>query len=295
VASPLDIVTSLWRDAGGPADALSSLSLGSAEPGLPSSFRVGAVAQATVAASALAAAQVHHDRGAPMQDVSVDIDHACAECRSEQFWRVDGKPTPELWDRIAGTYRCGDGRWVRIHTNFAHHRDGVLRLLGCAYDRAAVQAALSSWSADDFETQATSQDLVVAMMRSFDEWDAHPHAAAVRALPLWDAVRLDDAPALPWPPFDTDHDARPLTGPHARLRSLPPEGAHQRLRSGRAPLTGPHARLRSLPPEGAHQRLRSGRCRPPRRSTAGAAPSPSSHRHRATPARASRPGPRGCA
>lgn len=212
MASPFDIVTSLWRDAGGPADSLRRLSLGGAEPGLPSSFRVGAVAQATIAASALAAAQVHHDRGGPMQDVSVDIDHACAECRSEQFWRVDGKPAPELWDRIAGTYRCGDGRWVRIHTNFAHHRDGVLRLLGCDYDKAAVQAALARWSAEDFEAQATAQGLVVAMMRSFDEWDAHPHAAAVRALPLWDAVRIDDAPALPWPSRRDGDDVRPLTG-----------------------------------------------------------------------------------
>jgi crotonobetainyl-CoA:carnitine CoA-transferase CaiB-like acyl-CoA transferase len=197
--SARDIITSLWRDAGGPADALNSLSLSGAEPALPSSFRVGAVAQATIAASALAAAQVHHDRGGPIQNVSVDIDHACAECRSEQFWRIDGTPTPELWDRIAGTYRCGDGRWVRVHTNFAHHRDGVLLLLGCAYDKAAVQSALSGWNAEDFETQATTQGLVVAMMRSFDEWDVHPQAAAVRALPLWDAVQLDDAPALPWP------------------------------------------------------------------------------------------------
>jgi crotonobetainyl-CoA:carnitine CoA-transferase CaiB-like acyl-CoA transferase len=212
VASPFDIVTALWRDARGPAHALNSLSLGGLEPGLPSSFRVGAVAQATIAASALAAAQVHRDRGGPMQDVSVDIDHACAECRSEQFWSLDCKPTPELWDRIAGTYRCGDGRWVRIHTNFAHHRDGVLRLLGCAYEKPAVQAALSRWNAEDFETRATEQGLVVAMMRSFDEWDAHPHAAAVGALPLWDATRIDDAPALPWPSRGVDQDAHPLSG-----------------------------------------------------------------------------------
>ncbi len=204
-----DIVAALWRDAGGPADALNALELPGAEPGLPSSFRVGAAAQASIAASALAAAQVHHDRGGAMQGVSVDLGHACAEFRSEQFWRIDGAATPDPWDRIAGTYRCGDGRWVRIHTNFAHHRDGVLRLLNCRYDKAQVQAALAGWLAEDVEAQATHAGLVVAMMRSFEEWDVHPHAAGVRALPLWDAVRLDDAPARPWPASDA---ARPLSG-----------------------------------------------------------------------------------
>ena len=38
---------------------------------------------------------------------------------------------PDPWDSIAGTYPCGDGRVVRLHTNFPHHRAGVLRLLRC--------------------------------------------------------------------------------------------------------------------------------------------------------------------
>jgi crotonobetainyl-CoA:carnitine CoA-transferase CaiB-like acyl-CoA transferase len=59
------------------------------------------------------------------------------------------QPPKELWDKIAGLYRCGDGRWVRLHTNFPHHRDGVLKLLGCDYSREAVQRALDGWQAED--------------------------------------------------------------------------------------------------------------------------------------------------
>jgi crotonobetainyl-CoA:carnitine CoA-transferase CaiB-like acyl-CoA transferase len=57
-------------------------------------------------------------------------------------------------DKIAGLYRCGDGRGVRLHTNFPHHRDGVLQLLGCDYDRPAVQRALDGWQGEAFETAA---------------------------------------------------------------------------------------------------------------------------------------------
>ena len=57
--------------------------------------------------------------------------------------RLAGKPPGPSWDKIAGVYRTGDGRYVRLHTNFPHHRDGMLKLLGCAYEREAVQAALA--------------------------------------------------------------------------------------------------------------------------------------------------------
>ena len=61
--TPLEIVSDLWHAAGGADAALADLELTGAEPGLPSSFRVGAVAQATIAASALAAAEVWRMRG----------------------------------------------------------------------------------------------------------------------------------------------------------------------------------------------------------------------------------------
>ncbi len=208
---PLDVVGALWRDAGLPAEALAHLRLDGAEPVLPSSFAVGTAAQASLAASALAAAMLWQGRGGRWQQVSVDMRHAITEFRSERYLRVDGGPAPELWDKIAGIYRCGDGRWVRLHTNFPHHRDGVLRLLGCAHDKAAVQAALEKWEAEAFETAASDAGLVVAALRSFDEWDRHPQAAALRGLPPLTLERIGDAPPQPLP-APVSADAQPLSG-----------------------------------------------------------------------------------
>ncbi len=203
------IVQACWREAGGPEEDLSRLKLHGAEPVLPSSFRMAAVAQASIALSGLAAACIHRERTGAAQDVALDIRHACAEFQSEQHYSVHGRPTPELWDKIAGVYCCGDQRWVRIHTNFLHHRDGVLALLECAYDKAAVAAALTTWKAEDFESEATARGLVVSMMRSFDEWDAHPQAAALRSLPLHTTQKLEgESVPRRWP----DHSTRPLSG-----------------------------------------------------------------------------------
>jgi crotonobetainyl-CoA:carnitine CoA-transferase CaiB-like acyl-CoA transferase len=210
VPSTRAIVEAVWRESGGAPQALQALDIGEREACvLPSSFRVDAAAQATIALSALAAAEFHRRATGVEQTVGVDRRHACAAFVSEQHYAVEGRVTPPLWDPIAGAYPCGDGRWVRIHTNFAHHRDGVLALLGCANDKAAVASALQAWDADAFETEATRRGLVVAMMRSFDQWDAHPQSAALRQQPLFTIERLGDASPLPFPPRSSQ---RPLQG-----------------------------------------------------------------------------------
>src|SRR5437867_3077146 len=132
---------------------------------------------------------------------------AASEFRSEGYFRDDGKATAEIWDKIAGTYRCGDGGWVRLHTNFPHHRDGVLALLACDYDKAAVQQALLNWCAEEFEEAAAQAGLVVTAKRSFEEWDHHPQGAAVAALPVFSIEPIGDAPPQPLPTAP-----RPLAG-----------------------------------------------------------------------------------
>ena len=117
----------LWSDAQLPLDALDDVRLTGSDPVLPSSFAVGTAAQVTIAAAALAAATVWRHRGGRRQTVSVDMRHAAIEFLSEHFARLEGEVPEDPWDRIAGTYECGDGRWVRLHTNFPHHRDAVCR------------------------------------------------------------------------------------------------------------------------------------------------------------------------
>ena len=208
--TPRESLAGLWTAAGLPAPALEAASLTGADPVLPSSFAVGQAAQASIAASALAAAEIGHLRGLPRQGVAVDMRHAAIEFHSEHWMLVDGKPPPDHWDRIAGTYRCGDGGYVRLHTNFPHHRDGVLKLLGCAYDKAAVAAALAQWSSFDFEDAAAAAGLCVTAMRDFATWDVQPQARAVQSEPLVAITRIGDAPPEPLPALPPD--GRPLAG-----------------------------------------------------------------------------------
>ena len=160
-------------------------------------------AQASLGAAALAATEIGRLRNGVDQVASVDLVDAAVECTGR--FTIDGV-APEVWDKIAGLYRCGpasEGEWVRLHTNFAHHRDGVLGLLGLpegpGTSREQVAAALARWRAADLEDQAAERGLVVARLRGFDEWDAHPQCAAVAALPLVEIERIGDAPPVDWP------------------------------------------------------------------------------------------------
>src|SRR5579871_1559939 len=129
--SPKQILADLWTLAGGEPAALDAVTLTGEEPQLPSSFRVAAAAQASIAAAGLAAAHVWKLRSREEQDVAVDMRHAVVECRSERYLRLEGTPPPPAWDAIAGVYRTRDRRFVRLHTNFPHHRDAVCRVLDC--------------------------------------------------------------------------------------------------------------------------------------------------------------------
>jgi crotonobetainyl-CoA:carnitine CoA-transferase CaiB-like acyl-CoA transferase len=195
--APADIVADLWRLAGADASALGHLSLSGSDPVLPSSFRIGAAAQASIAAVALAAAELRHRAGAPRQQVRVDMRHAATEFGSEQILTIDGKAPAAFGNPLFGAYRTGDGRFVRLHMNFPHHRENVLKFLGCAPTRASIEEALKNWDAISFETEAYQHGCVVAATRSPDEWANHPQADAMASAAVVQIEKIGDAPARP--------------------------------------------------------------------------------------------------
>lgn len=209
-ASAAGVLAALWQATGLDAAALDHAQLEGREPALPSSFAVGTAAQASMAAAALAAVQIGCARGGAPQTVSIGMRDAALE--SCIHYTLDGQRA-EVWDKLAGLYRCGTG-WIRLHTNFAHHRDGLLRLLGLPpgadTPREAVAAALRERDPLEFEQAATDAGLVVAALRHFEEWDRHPQRAVLAAQPLVSIERIGSADPLAWPTLAPD--ARPLDG-----------------------------------------------------------------------------------
>lgn len=193
-------IKQLWNHVGLPESIFPELLLtGDPDMAAKSSFKVGHLAQTTTALAGLSASALYGLRTSENGDghrpvVEVDARKALLNFASEQYTLMDDQPPTEVWDDLAGLYPTRDGH-VRIHTNFPHHRKGILHLLDIANPtRAVVANALLEKDALTFEEEATKAGMCVAAVRTFDEWDRHPQAQTLRArLPI-ELVKIGDAP-----------------------------------------------------------------------------------------------------
>jgi crotonobetainyl-CoA:carnitine CoA-transferase CaiB-like acyl-CoA transferase len=178
-----------------------------ADPVLRTPYRVGASGAAALAATGIAAAELWRLRTGRAQRVAVDLRAAAASLKSGAYLRIDGRPPAAIWDPFSLFYAVRDGRWVRFHCNYPHHRAAALGVLGVGEEREAAERAAASWDGLALENAIHGAGGCAALVRSAQEWAAHPHAAAVAGQPLLEIERIGDAPPMPLPQAD-----RPLAG-----------------------------------------------------------------------------------
>ena len=184
-----DALADVWRGVGGDEDALDRVAVTGPACLLPSPFLVTPAATAAIGAATLAVAEL---AGVP-GPVRLDTVHASAAVRCERYASIVGVAPPAIWDAVAGDYPTADG-WIRLHTNYAQHRDPALRVLGVAPEREAVAAAVRSWPAERLEAEVVGAGGCAAALHSRDEWYGHEHGRHVGERPLVGIERLGDAP-----------------------------------------------------------------------------------------------------
>ncbi|QBQ96837.1 CoA transferase [Paraburkholderia pallida] len=216
--TPRDALEHLWMLAH-PHDsaedlkaALGSIDIAGDDPGLPSVFRVGTLAAASIGGAGLAAARFHRLRGGAEQRVGIDVRRALAAFRSERYLSVDGGAPFELRHPVTGYFQTRDGRWIQLHANFAHHLHGILRVLGCGESRDDVARAIrTNWDGAALDEALAQAGLCAALVRTPREWAAHEQARAVAGLPLFEIERIGDA---------TDSGGGAASAPKAGARPL---------------------------------------------------------------------------
>jgi crotonobetainyl-CoA:carnitine CoA-transferase CaiB-like acyl-CoA transferase len=178
-----------------------------AEPVLRTPYRVGSAGAAALGAVGVAASELWALRTGRRQRVAVDLRAAAASLRSAFYLRIDGKPPAAIWDPFSLFYAVRDGRWVRFHCNYPHHRAAALGVLGVGEDVEAAKKAAESWDGLALEEAIHAAGGCAALVRSAEEWAKHPHSVAVAGQPLLEIVKIGDAPREPLP-----EGGRPLAG-----------------------------------------------------------------------------------
>src|SRR5438552_1254661 len=180
---------------------------GDTDPILPTPFRIGETAAATLAACGLAVSDLWELRGGKRQEIAVDTRQATASLRSGHYMKMDGAPVSTERNAVMGVYPAKNGRWSYLHCNFPNHRAAALGVLGVPEDPEAVREAVAKWDALELEEAIIAAKGAGGMVRTMDEWAKHPQAAAIASLPLMEIVKIGGSQPEKLPDGD-----RPLSG-----------------------------------------------------------------------------------
>ncbi|KAF5962466.1 hypothetical protein FBULB1_14145 [Fusarium bulbicola] len=183
-----DVLKEIWTGLGLPETSLTSVSLpGGDGPALPSSFKIGILGQASIGLSALTAALVHALRnGISVPRVTVPLEHAVIEYKSERLYTVSDELAAPSGGAIGGLHKTSDG-YVRIHDGFPNHVQGTLHLLGLktGATRQQVSEQTADWASIDLENCGTAEgEVAIYALRSYRQWDKLPQSRAISNFPI---------------------------------------------------------------------------------------------------------------
>ena len=195
---------------GGDLPQMAAVSFEGSDPVIQSRFKLGDAAAAALAAGAVAADDIwrqRNDEGQPQQ-ILVDRRLAVASLSSYRFTKVDGEPFFFDYNRpTAKLYRCRDGRFIHLQGSFPHLRDGTLELLECGDTVEEIGAKIAQHDSFELEEALAERGLCGAVIRTKEEWMAHPQGKATGNMPVVEVIKIAEGEPQPLPPA-----SRPLAG-----------------------------------------------------------------------------------
>lgn len=186
-----DLLRDAWAALDGESELLDLVEVMGNQAGLLSSTLAALPAMlAAVAASTLAASVLDSTRqGRAPSPVLVDAEHVALAARSERFARAQGAGAADLFAPLSRFWQTADG-WLRLHANYAWHRERALQVLGCDGTPEAVADAVLGWRGEELESALAASDALGFVVRSPEEWSMHPQGLAVAELPLLESVTV---------------------------------------------------------------------------------------------------------
>lgn len=107
--------------------------------------------------------------------------------------RIDGRPA-EGWAPLSGFVEAGDG-WVRLHGNFPHHAQAICTSLQVDGPEDLARA-VARLPCAEVEERVTAAGGIATVVRTPEQWQAHPHHLATREDPWHRTVEGESRPEL---------------------------------------------------------------------------------------------------
>ena len=179
------------------------------DPILASPFRFGSMAAIGLAARSIAVAALWRQRTGEGQDIAVDVRKALRRFAGffEGKWETINGRSPSAWDFAGSPFlkfplfrETRDGRHVVALDFYPKLRARTLNFLRCSESSEAIDNAILQWRADDLEAAAAEQGLVLAKVRSNEEFRRELQYSEVLAhMPLITVEKIGDSEPMPLP------------------------------------------------------------------------------------------------
>ena len=169
------------------------------DPAIASPHRLATAMAAATAAQGAALAALYRLHSGIGQNITVDVRDAAHAIHPSRYLRQNGHPIgfdftfPEPGN---GYFRTADGRHCYLVSTRPNLRNGLLQLLGCTNEAREIAQAVARWKGQDLEDACAARGLPVSLVRSPEEWRAHPHAQWLVAQPLVSIHRIADGPPM---------------------------------------------------------------------------------------------------
>jgi crotonobetainyl-CoA:carnitine CoA-transferase CaiB-like acyl-CoA transferase len=202
-------VNQVLKDVGmSTADSGGRLSFYGRDPIIPSPHRFGTMAAIGLAAKATAVAALWRSQTGEGQDIAVDVRKALRRFCGffDQKWEtINGRPPPILGDPLNPfsalplLYETQDGRHVVPLNLYPKLAARALSLLKCGASPEAVRNAIRQWRADDLEKAAAEAGIVVAKVRTFDEFRQElQYIDVLSRMPLIRVEKIGESEPVPF-------------------------------------------------------------------------------------------------
>jgi len=178
------------------------------DPVLASRHRFGELMAASQAALGIALGKIWMQRGGTVQDVTTNVKNAVHQHHGIAYMRQNGRQLPftdygatvGVDSPLSGEfYPTRDGRFIKIEVFYPRLHDAVFKVLKCAPTQRAVEAAIMQWDGEALELAVREESGAIGVVRSAEEWLAHPVGHRLAAKPVITIEKIGDSDPIPLP------------------------------------------------------------------------------------------------
>ena len=173
------------------------------DPVLSTRFRIGETAADILLAIGVAVNDLWEIQTGRRQDLDLKIAHAAAALKSYQYLSITGEPANPAFaiqkarQAISQPHLTRDDRYFLPHMGLPHLAEKILGILGCEYNLESVVKAVRQWDAQSLEDAIADAKGCGAMVRTQDEWLAHPQGAKLALTPVIEIEKIGESKPEP--------------------------------------------------------------------------------------------------